>query len=136
MRMGRMHVELRGMVTDEDEAIRLGEDGTIVDYALRGTGPQGDVAETFRASDGTATWKSQFDAGSAAYTSPAFYCPAGWDINATHLIFERLVAKQEDVALLPGGKARTEELARYTVGEGTTALPLKAWAITGIKPSS
>ena len=45
--MGRFHLVLRGQVWDEDEMVRVGSDGTIAAYELRGSDPSGDAAETF-----------------------------------------------------------------------------------------
>ena len=61
--MGRLHMVLRGQVWDEDEAVKLGSDGAIASYELRGSSPQGDVAETFAVASGTANWKSKIDHG-------------------------------------------------------------------------
>ena len=70
--MGRMSLVLRGQVWEEDEAIRLGPDGAIADYELRGSSPSGDVGETFHVADGTARCKSQIDDGSEPYRAAAF----------------------------------------------------------------
>ncbi|MFO1413905.1 MAG: amidohydrolase family protein [Burkholderiales bacterium] len=131
--MGRLSVLLRGQVFEEDEAVRLAPDGTIARYELRGTSPAGDVGETFRVADATATWKSPYDGGSAPYTKPAFYLPAGWSIGAGNLAIERMVAEPgRDVALLPGGKAHVEKLTTITVGKGAARQPVTAWAVVGI----
>jgi len=39
--MARLNFVLRGQVWDEDEAIKLGPDGAISDYTLRGSSPSG-----------------------------------------------------------------------------------------------
>ena len=117
--MGRMSLNLRGQVWEEDEATKLGADGAIADYRLRGTSPNGDVGETFSIAGGTATWKSPFDGGTAPYTSSAYYLPAGWSIKAGDLPIEWLVANPgQDVALLPGGRTHIEKLTTLTVGQG------------------
>lgn len=131
--MGRMNLTLRGQVWDVDEAIRLGRDGAIADYRLRGSSPNGDVAESFTVSGGTATWKSQTDSGSAPYTNPAYYWPAGFSIRASDVPVEKLVADPtHDVALLPGGRAHIEKLTTRMVGQGAARQTVTAWAITGI----
>ena len=131
--MGRMSVALRGQVWEQDEATRLGADGAIAEYRLRGTSPDGDVAESFRVADGAATWKSPIDAGSVPYTSAAFYLPAGWTIRASYAAVERLVASRQDVALLPGGRAHIEQLTSVTVTSGNQSQTLTAWVITGFQ---
>lgn len=130
--MGRLSLLLRGQAWEEDETIRLGPDGAIADYRLRGSSPNGDVGETFRVDKGQASWKSPFDAGSARYDSPAFYLAAGNSIRAGDLPVERMIATGREVALLPGGKGRAEKLTEATVGQGASALHVTAWTITGI----
>jgi imidazolonepropionase-like amidohydrolase len=131
--MGRMHLVLRGQVWDEDEATKVGPDGAISRYELRGSSPQGDVAETFSVANGVATWKSQIDQGSAPYSAPAYYLPAGFSVRATDVPTERLVANPAaEIALLPGGKARVEKLTSISVGQGAAQQTVTAWAITGV----
>jgi imidazolonepropionase-like amidohydrolase len=131
--MGRMHMVLRGQVWDEDEAVRLGSDGAIARYELRGSSPQGDVAETFEITNGTANWKSQIDHGSAPYSTAAYYLPAGFAIRGTDIPTEKLVADPKgEVALLPGGKARIEKLTTLTVGKGPAQQTVTLWALTGL----
>ena len=131
--MGRLHLVLRGQVWDEDEAVKVGGDGTISAYELRGSSPNGDVGETFAIANGTATWKSQTDHGSAPYAAPAYYLPAGFAIRAGDLPVEKLVASPNgEVALLPGGKGRIQKLTTLTVGQGAAQQNVTAWAITGI----
>jgi len=109
--MARMSLVLRGMVWEQDEATRLGADGAIADYRLRGISPNGDVGETFSIAGGSAAWKSPFDAGSAPYAGFSYYLPAVWTMKAGDLPIEWLVANPgRDVALLPGGRAHVEKL--------------------------
>lgn len=131
--MGRMNISLRGQVWDEDETVVLGSDGAIAEYRLRGTSPQGDVGETFRVADGIASWKSQIDSGSVAYRSPAFYLPAGWSIRAGDVALARLIKTRQDADLLPGGRARIEELTHATVAAGNGSQTVTAWVITGLQ---
>jgi predicted amidohydrolase len=131
--MGRLHLVLRGQVWDEDEAIRLGADGAVADYELRGSSPNGDVGESFRVAGGTARWKSPFDAGSAPYRAAAFYLPAGFAIRAGDLPIERMIAHPgEETPLLPGGRARVERLITMPVGQGAGRQTVTAWAVYGI----
>ena len=59
------------------------------------------------------------DAGSAAYTKPAFYSSQGGPIDMTAWLLERLLASPtKTLPLLPGGLARAEKLTTLTVGEG------------------
>jgi hypothetical protein len=131
--MGRMSVNLRGQIWEEDEATKLGADGAIADYRLRGTSPNGDIGETFSIAGGTAAWKSPFDGGSAPYISPAYYLVAGWSLKAGDLPIEWLVAHPgSGVALLPGGRAHLEKLTTLTVGQGAARQAVTAWAVVGV----
>ncbi|MEO5687520.1 MAG: amidohydrolase family protein [Burkholderiaceae bacterium] len=131
--MGRVSINLRGQVWEEDEAIKLGADGAISDYRLRGTSPSGDVGETFSVAGGTATWTSPIDGGSAPYPSFALYSPAGWSIKAGDLPIEWMVAHRgREVALLPGGTARLEKLTMLSVGHGARRQAVTAWAVIGL----
>lgn len=130
--MARMSLLLRGQAWEEEETVRLGADGAIADYRLRGSSPQGDVAETFSVADGQAAWKSQIDGGSARYAGPAFYLPAGFSPRAGNLPIERMVTTGQGVDLLPGGKAHAEKLTTATVGTGANAQTVTAWSITGV----
>ena len=62
-------------------AARPGADGMPASVAIRGVTPQGDAGETFTVAGGKASWKSQVDAGSAAYAAPAFYSAQGGPID-------------------------------------------------------
>jgi hypothetical protein len=111
--MARMSLNLRGQMWEQDEATKLGADGAISDYRLRGFSPSGDIGETFSIANGIAKWKSPFDAGSAPYVSPAFYFPAGWSLKAGDLLIEWMTAHLgRELALLPGGKAHLEKLTK------------------------
>src|SRR5688572_7201841 len=91
-RWARASLVLRGQVWEIDEAVKLGSDGMIERYTARGVSPQGDIGESFAVAGGKAEWKSQIDQGSAAYTAPAIYYPAGpGSLSFEHLV-ERLLA--------------------------------------------
>src|SRR5207248_7995069 len=64
-RMGRESMNLRGQVFELDSSGIAGADGMPSTIAIRGITPQGDAAETFTISRGTADWKSPIDAGAA-----------------------------------------------------------------------
>src|SRR5262245_59075784 len=71
--MGREHLVLRGQVFELDSTAHVGTDGMLDRVVIRGFTPNGDAAEEFAIKDGTATWKSPVDKGSAAYHAPAEY---------------------------------------------------------------
>src|SRR3954470_5466603 len=64
-RMGRESMNLRGQRFELDASGKAGPDGLPSAVTIRGVTPQGDAAETFTVSGGTARWKSPVDAGTA-----------------------------------------------------------------------
>ena len=95
-RMGRESMNLRGQIFELDSSGRAGADGMPARLTIRGVTPAGDAAETFSISSGTASWKSQVDAGSAAYSSRAFYLSQGGPIETTAWFLETLLAAPDD----------------------------------------
>ncbi len=135
-RMGRESMNLRGQVFELDSSGRAGTDGMPSTLAIRGVTPQGDAAETFSISGGTAGWKSPIDAGTAAYSGPAFYVSQGGPIDTTAWFLEALLARPDkSMDLLPGGKARAAKLVDLRVGTGASAQTIALWSITGIGTS-
>jgi imidazolonepropionase-like amidohydrolase len=134
--MGRETLVLRGQVFESDSTTRIGKDGMPAAITIRGFSPNGDVGETFGVTGGKATWKSQVDAGSAAYKAPAFYSATGGPMEQTALFLEAILARPDKTLdLLPGGKAKAEKLTTVTVGSGASAKEVTAWAITGVSNS-
>jgi len=135
-RMGRESMNLRGQVFELDSSGKAGTDGMPSTLAIRGVTPQGDAAETFSISGGTAGWKSPIDAGTAAYSAPAFYVSQGGPIETTAWFLEALLARPDkSMDLLPGGKARAAKLIDLRVGTGASAQTIALWSITGIGTS-
>lgn len=129
--MERLSVLLRGFVTETETATRLGPDGMPASVSLRGFTASGDAAETFSVADGTATWKSQVDAGSAPYRGAAWYVIEGPDYTGALFAEALLAAPGHTLALLPGGRARAERIAESTV-DGPGGARLECWAIDGV----
>src|SRR5262245_15838138 len=135
-RMGRESMNLRGQIFELDSSGTVGADGMPAKLTIRGFTPAGDAAETFNASGGTASWKSQVDAGSAAYSTPAFYLSQGGPIETTAWFLEALLAAPDrSLDLLPSGKARATRLTDLEVGAGTSRQTITLWSITGINTS-
>ena len=135
-RKGRESMNLRGQVFELDSSGKAGTDGMPSTLAIRGVTPQGDAAETFSISGGTAGWKSPIDAGTAAYSVPAFYVSQGGPIETTAWFLEALLARPDkSMDLLPGGKARAAKLIDLRVGTGASAQTIALWSITGIGTS-
>jgi hypothetical protein len=135
-RMGRESMNLRGQVFELDSSGKAGSDGLPSTLTIRGVTPQGDAAETFSISGGTAGWKSPIDAGTARYAAPAFYVSQGGPIDTTAWFLEALLARPDkSVDLLPGGKARAAKLLDLVVGTGAARQTITLWAVTGISTS-
>jgi imidazolonepropionase-like amidohydrolase len=135
-RMARESMNLRGQVFELDSSGKAGTDGMPATLAIRGVTPQGDAAETFTVSGGTAAWKSPIDAGTAAYSTPAFYVSQGGPIDTTAWFLEALLARPDkSLDLLPGGKAHAAKLVDLKVGAGATAQTIALWSVTGIGTS-
>ena len=135
-RMGRESLNLRGQVFELDSSGKAGKDGMVESLEIRGVTPQGNAGETFAIKGGKATWKTIVDAGTVAYSKPAFYSSFGGPIDTTAWLFEALLASPDkSLPLLPGGMARAEKLTTLTVGEGANKKEIIAWAITGVSNS-
>ena len=135
-RMGRESMNLRGQVFELDSSGKAGTDGLPSAITIRGVTPQGDAAETFTISGGTAAWKSPIDAGTATYSAPAFYVSQGGPIDTTAWFLEALLARADkSLDLLPGGKARAAKLTDLAVGTGAARQTITLWAVTGISTS-
>jgi len=135
-RAGRESMNLRGQVFELDSSGRAGADGMPSTMTIRGVTPQGDAAETFSISEGSARWKSQVDAGTAAYSAPAFYLAQGGPIDGTAWFLEALLARPDKtMALLPGGTARAARLTDLEVGDGAAKRTITLWSVTGVSTS-
>jgi len=132
-RMGRESMVLRGQVFELDSAATVGADGMFNHVVVRGHTPSGNAGETFDMKNGTASWKSQVDAGSTPYTSPAEYNSFSQVIDLSADMVEKLLAAPDkSLTLLPGGHAHAEPLTTATVGEGANKKTVTAYAVTGI----
>jgi len=132
--MERDSMNLRGQKFEMDESLALGPDGMAKAVTVRGFTPNGDVGETFAITEGKASWKSQVDAGSAAYATPAMYVPAGGAFASNNIALLEALLRSPDksVALLPGGRASAERLTEIEVGEGPNRKKVVCWAISGL----
>ena len=135
-RGGRESMNLRGQVFEVDSSGTPGPDGMPSTIAIRGVTPQGDAAETFTISDGSARWKSPIDAGSAHYSAPAFYVSQGGPIETTAWFLEALLARPDKTLnLLPGGTAHAARLTDLEVGDASARRTITLWEVTGISTS-
>ena len=132
-RMSRESMNLRGQVFEQDAAVTTGADGMPAKIIIRGYTPNGDAGESFAVTDGTASWTSQIDKGSASYKRPAFYASQGGPVAINGWLVEALLASPDhSLSLLPGGSAHVEKLTTAEVGEGASKQTVTLWAVTGI----
>ena len=107
----RESILLRGLVFETDETMRLGADGMPTDVVIRGVTPNGDAAESFTLANGTASWASPVDKGTAPYSSAAFYLSQGGPFLSVAPQTDRLLAAgHAGLALLPSGRADYEKV--------------------------
>jgi imidazolonepropionase-like amidohydrolase len=132
-RMARESLNLRGQVWELDSSGKAGADGMPARIEVRGVTPTGDAAETFEVVGAKATWKSPVDSGSTAYAAPVFYVTQSGPIDNSAWFLERILATADKTLnLLPGGRARAEQLTTLEVGDGAAKQTVTAWAITGV----
>jgi imidazolonepropionase-like amidohydrolase len=125
--LGRESMNLRGQVWETDVAETLDAAGIPTAITIRGKTPQGDAAESFAASGGTATWQSQVDKGSGP--AGGYYASMGGPMATNASFIETLLkAPGRRLAMLPGGTAQARELTRVTVN----GQELLCWAVTGL----
>ena len=131
--MGRESMNLRGQVFELDSAGTVGTDGLPKSITVRGVNPTGDAGETFAIDGGQAKWKSPIDAGTAAYSAPAFYVAFGGPMQLNASFLEALLAAPDkSLVLLPGGKASAEKLTSLEIGDGAKKKTVTAWAVSGL----
>jgi imidazolonepropionase-like amidohydrolase len=134
--MERESLLLRGQVFELESTTKLGPDGMPASFMLRGFTPKGDATETFSVANGTATWKSPFDSGSAPYASPSMYVPwGGVSISMALLVKVLIASPDKSVPLFPAGRARIERLKDKEIGDGARKIKLVCWSIDGLDTS-
>lgn len=132
-RMGRESLNLRGQIWEIDSAEIDGPVNPPNAITVRGVSPQGNAAETFTIKDGTASWKSPVDAGSAKLAGARFYMSQGGPVSLLASFVQHILAQpDETLDLLPGGKAKAEKLTTIEIGEGDRKKTVVAWSITGL----
>ena len=134
--MARESMNLRGQIWEMDASGTAGADRQPASYVVRGVTPQGDAAESFAITNGTASWQSPVDKGSARYVSPAFYSSYGGPMAINGWFIENLIAAPgHSLALLPGGRATAEKLLDTEVGSGAAKQKITLWKVSGISNS-
>src|SRR4051794_37860119 len=137
----RESILLRGLIFETDETMRFGADGMPSEIVIRGVTPSGDAAENFAISNGSATWVSPVDRGSAASAAPTYYLAQGGPFLSAAPEVDRLLATgRAGMALLPSGKATFDKVTSLDVAgpqgrkhidlillKGTSQTPQPVW---------
>lgn len=133
VRWARENIVLRGFVTDIDQQMRLGEDGSLLALTIRGVTPSGDAAESFALADGQYRFQSPVDRGEGAMPAGAIYGSFGGAIDGTIAFVDALRrAPNQTLALLPSGQAQLQQLTTHQVSANGETKTLTAYAITGL----
>ena len=135
--MERDSMNLRGQKFEMDQATTLGADHLPQRLVVRGFTPNGDAGESYSVIGGKASWKSQVDAGEAAYATPKLYIPAGgaFATNGAIMIEALIASPTKSISLLPGGEVRAERLTTATIGKGPLQKTVVCWTLLGVSNS-
>lgn len=128
-----------GRGPDLDEQFRVGPDGTMSEYAVKGNSTFGAVVdERFSRKDGRAEWQSTSEKGHASVSGPAAYVPLNGSFEVTSAAIAALAARPDGkLPLLPSGTLAQRQLATMEVSsEGKTqTVQLLAQTGIGLSPS-
>lgn len=132
------------------EQFRMGADGVMTEYSVKGNSTFGAVVdEHFARKDGQAEWKSTSEQGSKAVSGPAGYLPLNSSFEVVSTYIGALAAAPEHkLALLPSGTLSQTVLDTAEVSSGSGAKqtvqlvaqtgvgmsPGFYWATTGASP--
>ena len=102
----RMSMSLRGWVTENDELVTPGSDGSPAALAIRGFTDQGDATEDYSVdAGGVAHWHTAVDAGSAPLGDKAYGTYGGPWLAQERDVAVLVAAGTKGIDLLPGGHA-------------------------------
>ncbi|HEX5694413.1 MAG TPA: amidohydrolase family protein [Arenimonas sp.] len=124
----------RGRGPEIDETMRLDAAGLPLTLKVHGKSYMGaPVAESFSRDDGTARWTSTLDSGERPVEGPVFYAAADGTPDQTAVLARALLkARDQRLALLPGGEARIEALQTHTFQVGDQSVQATLHAISGL----
>ncbi|WP_369027104.1 amidohydrolase family protein [Qipengyuania sp. RANM35] len=134
----RMSMNLRGWITETDQTIVNGPDGTPVKIDIRGFTDTGDASETFFVdADGIAHWKSSVDEGHAHIEGKRYSSYGGPWLAGEQDLAALLAAGSNGIDLLPSGHAvaRVSDEAQVEGPNGTETVKLAFVTGYGFSPS-
>ncbi|HXI87727.1 MAG TPA: amidohydrolase family protein [Parvularculaceae bacterium] len=128
----RMHMLLRGLTFDVDEATTVNENKVPTKFVIRGATPLGNAGETFSIDNGKASWKSPVDSGEADWRDNLIYVPYGGPNDTQVQLLNALLADSDrKLDALPGGAVSLADLTTHVVTVGGQTKKLKAVLIEG-----
>ena len=134
----RMSMNLRGWITETDQTIVAGPDGTPVKIDIRGFTDSGDASETFHVdADGMAHWQTSVDEGSAPFAGKRYSTYGGPWLAGEGSIAAIVAAGDKGVDLLPSGHASATIVEETEVEgpNGTETVKLAFIKGLGFSPS-
>ncbi|MGZ8358291.1 MAG: amidohydrolase family protein [Telluria sp.] len=116
------------------EQFRVGPDGTITEYSVKGNSTYGAVVdEHFERKDGKASWRSTSEQGGKAIDGAALYVPLNSSFEVASVAISALAARPDaSLPLLPSGTLTHRTLDEVEVSNGTTTQKVQLIAQTGI----
>ncbi len=134
----RMSMSLRGWITETDETIRNGPNGSPTEIVIRGFTDSGDAGETYTVdSAGVGRWKTSIDEGSAPTAGKRYFTYGGPWLAGEQDIAALLAAGDKGIDLLPSGRGSISLAEKVTVAgpDGPRTLQLAFIKGTGFAPS-
>ncbi|MDZ4319613.1 MAG: hypothetical protein U1A07_12390, partial [Phenylobacterium sp.] len=146
-KVGHLVAEVDGRTTSVDfainnngrgpkarEQITVDAAGAPVTWAIEGSSLFGSpVQESFSRQGGTAQWVSQADEGQTEVTGPVLYVPndgSPWILG--QYVKALLKAPGQTLPALPSGTMRLQEVRKFTLGQGASAVKLTVYELSGV----
>ncbi|MGZ8290050.1 MAG: amidohydrolase family protein [Telluria sp.] len=116
------------------EQFRVGPDGTISQYSVKGNSTYGAVVdEHFERTGDQAAWRSTSEKGGKAITGPAIYVPLNSSFEVASVAITALAARPDaSMPLLPSGTLSHRKLDEVEVSAGGKTQKVQLLAQTGI----
>jgi len=123
-----------GRGPDLHEEARFAADGRLLDYRTSGKSTFGaPLAESFRRSDGKASWTSTADRGEAADDPTAVYVPLEGSPQMTAVLARSLLqAPQGRARAYPAGSLEVRKLAETHLLRGERSADVALYAVSGV----
>ncbi len=128
----RFGLNMRGFVSEIDEANRFAPDGTLQSLVVRGKTPSGDAAETYEVKDGRYSFKSPVDHGEGAARAGLAYASFGGTFDSFLFLIDAMrKSPDHSIDLLPSGRGSIAPLTTLEVSNGKEKKTVTAYAIAG-----